>query len=510
MIVIIHNNKNVIQVKKNTKNIEKFSTSFGTTLFQKSEEFPDETIVWVLEEFVSLVNFNEIEKLLGNNETIIHFNPFENQYLSDDLGFVDQNSLFKMPKKVNHASWQISASIGATKATILNKLNSEIKNKNANPNYLLHSIGFTFSLIGLFCNSQPLLAQNSVSKKQNQSTFKLYQFVKQHYKFQWLFFLFFTRLIKRKSFDIFPLFSSLFFFKVKKTNTITFNVFENKEDHFNNSLSLDVIIPTIGREKYVYDVLLDLKKQSFLPKKVIIVEQNPQPNSTSGLDFIFNSDWPFEIDHTFTHQPGACNARNIALSKVTSDWVFMNDDDNSFEFDLLENTFKAIQFYDLKALITAYPQLGENVFYDKIHQTTIYGSGNSFIKSELLSQVKFDKNYEFCYGEDFDFGMQLRNIGIDIICVPFLRILHLKAPMGGFRTKPVLPWHNEEIQPKPSPTIMLNMLKYKTKEQVLSWKIVYFFKTLKASPFYRWRKIITQAQKHWHKSEMWANKLENM
>ena len=507
MIVIIHNNKNVIQVKNNTENLANFSATFGTTLFQKAEEFPDETIVWVHEDFISLVNFNAIEQLLGNNELIIHFNPYENSYLSDDLGLVDQNSLFKIPKKVNHASWQISASIGATKATVLNKLNSEIKNKNADPNYLLHSIGFTFSLIGLFCNSQPLLVQNCVSKKQTQSTFKLYQFVKQHYKFQWLFFLFFTRLMKRKSFDIFPLLSSLFFFKIKKTNSIPFNVFENKEEHFNNSLTLDVIIPTIGREKYVFDVLLDLKKQSFLPKKVIIVEQNPQPNSTSGLDFIFNTDWPFEIDHTFTHQPGACNARNIALSKVSSDWVFLNDDDNSFESDLLENVFKAIRFYNLKALITAYPQLGESIFYDKIHQTTIYGSGNSFIKSELLNQVKFDKNYEFCYGEDFDFGMQLRNLGIDIICVPFLRILHLKAPMGGFRTKPILPWHDEALFPKPSPTILLNQLKYRSKEQLYGYKTLYFIKSLNwKNPFKSFKEI----NKHWRSSLFWANKLENM
>ncbi len=39
MIVIIHNNKNVIQVKKNTEKVENFSTSFGMTLFQKAEEF---------------------------------------------------------------------------------------------------------------------------------------------------------------------------------------------------------------------------------------------------------------------------------------------------------------------------------------------------------------------------------------------------------------------------------------------------------------------------------------
>lgn len=507
MIIIIHNNNKVVLVKNKSEEVLNFSGTFGETIFQKAEEFHNETIVWVHEELISVVNFNAIEKLLGKNETIIHFNPFENNYLSEDLGFIDHNSLFKMPKNINHASWRISAAIGATHASVLNKLNSQIENKKENPNYLLHSIGFVFSLNGLFCNSEPLLVKNEVEKKQKQSSFQLYRFVKKHYKSQWLFFLFFVRLFKGKSFDILPLFLSLFISKVKKTSTITFNVFDDKLKGNGNEISLDVIIPTIGREKYVYDVLLDLKKQSFLPKKVIIVEQNPQPNSTSGLDFIFDTVWPFEIDHTFTHQPGACNARNIALSKVSSDWVFLNDDDNSFEFDLLENVCKAIYFYDLKALITAYPQLGETIVYDKIHQTTIYGSGNSFIKSELLSQVKFDKNYEFCYGEDFDFGMQLRNIGVDIICVPFLSILHLKAPMGGFRTKPILPWHDEKIMPKPSPTIMLNLIKYKTKQQQSGYKILYFIKSIHwKNPFKSFKEI----NKHWQSSLFWANKLENM
>jgi hypothetical protein len=51
--------------------------------------------------------------------------------------------------------------------------------------------------------------------------------------------------------------------------------------------------------------------------------------------------------------------------------------------------------------------------------------------------------------EDSDFGMQLRNQGIDVLYLPEPKI-HLKAPVGGFRTKPKLAWENDEIQPKPS------------------------------------------------------------
>jgi hypothetical protein len=45
-----------------------------------------------------------------------------------------------------------------------------------------------------------------------------------------------------------------------------------------------------------------------------------------------------------------------------------------------------------------------------------------------------------------------RNQGIDVLCLEPKIIL--KAPVGGFRTKPKLAWENDEIQPKPSPTVM--------------------------------------------------------
>ena len=61
MIIIIHNNKRVIEVKNDSKKLEKFSESFGEALFQLANEFPKEILVWVHEEFISIVNFTEIE-----------------------------------------------------------------------------------------------------------------------------------------------------------------------------------------------------------------------------------------------------------------------------------------------------------------------------------------------------------------------------------------------------------------------------------------------------------------
>jgi hypothetical protein len=65
-----------------------------------------------------------------------------------------------------------------------------------------------------------------------------------------------------------------------------------------------------------------LAKQTHFAFKRIIVEQNPDKESVSELDYLKNQTWPFIIKHSFTHQAGACNARNLALNQLESEWVF--------------------------------------------------------------------------------------------------------------------------------------------------------------------------------------------
>ena len=86
-------------------------------------------------------------------------------------------------------------------------------------------------------------------------------------------------------------------------------------------------------------------------------------------------------------------------------------------------------------------------------------------------------------------------------------ITHLKAPIGGFRTPPKYLWSEAVIQPKPSPTILLNLLRYATIEQQKGYKMLYFIKSL------NWKKplqSIKESHAHWNSSLFWANKLENM
>ena len=65
------------------------------------------------------------------------------------------------------------------------------------------------------------------------------------------------------------------------------------------SETVDVIIPTLGRKKYLLQVLQDLSHQTVLPEKVIIVEQNSDVNAVSDIQKSLDRKWPFKIIHKF-------------------------------------------------------------------------------------------------------------------------------------------------------------------------------------------------------------------
>jgi GT2 family glycosyltransferase len=268
------------------------------------------------------------------------------------------------------------------------------------------------------------------------------------------------------------------------------------------------LIPTIGRKKYLLDVLNNLAEQTHLPTNVIIIEQNPIADSVSELDFIQNT-WPFVIKHQFTHQAGACNARNLGLEMVESEFCFMADDDIVFGNDLLEKAMDTFRSTGNEVFLVACHLKTQTIERQAPKQFTVFGAGHAFVKTTCIKGLQFNMGYEFGFGEDNDFGMQLRQKGFDILYISTSNILHLKAPMGGFRTQPTLRWQNEAILPKPSPTVMLFRLLYDTPEQLLSYKTTIFLKNLNKSFLKNPLGYIKLFRKKWDTSVFWATKLKN-
>lgn len=508
MIIIFHKNNKVVGIEHDGKNIVFQPISIIKTLFEISAEFPKELIIWCHIDFKSNLNISEFQNIFHHRKIMASFNPLQNSFLSEKIGYVEETPFVKINKKVSYPTWQMSSSVGGIYAEVLLALREDIE-KNKNFDYFLHSLAKLAMPNGLLCYSDPRLLKvlSDSMQKYKDHNFILFKFVKQHYKTRWVFLLFLNFIGHERKIPFLPFLISLFYSKRIMNN----NLLNKIEVHSSKKVfelgNIDVIIPTIGRKLYLYDVLKDLSKQTHLPINVIIVEQNPTENSSSELDYLQNEKWPFIIKQTFTHQAGACNARNLALSQVESEWVFLNDDDNRFGNELLIKALNTMAKYGTNCIITSYLQPKEIKNHLISHQTDIFGSGNSFIKSCLLSNVGFKMGFEFGYGEDADFGMQLRNQGIDVICIPAIEISHLKAPIGGFRTKPILKWSHEITQPKPSPTVMLYRLLHNTNEQLLGYKTILFFKYYKSQAIKNPIKYFNQFQKQWNVSKFWANKL---
>lgn len=510
MIIVYHKNNRISKVISVDKSEIAFpknkSIAFG--LIQLAERFPESKLVWCHSDYQEVLNVEELNLIMHHNKMMLSYNPSSGNYLGPKIGYVEESLFIRVNKNVTYPTWQMSSLVGCVHASILIATEETIK-QDSNFDYYLNSIAKVCKPQGLFCYSEPkLLKKHFLVSSPKASVFTLFRFIKQHYKKRWIVMMFLNLIIYERQFPL-GAFLYAYFFKNRKKNKTDLDAIK-----VNSSLkvivnpTMDVIIPTIGRKDYLYDVLKDLAQQTHLPINVIVVEQNPQQDSVSELDYIHNEIWPFVIKHTFTHQAGACNARNLALNQVESEWVFLNDDDNRFESDLIEKVFKNIEQYGILSLTTAYLQVNERKHNLNIHQSCIFGSGNSFLKADLLKKVSFDKNLEFGYGEDTDFGLQLRNLGVDVISFPEISILHLKAPIGGFRIKPTFTWSKEEIQPKPSPTIMYVKLKYNCKEQIGRYKTTLFFKYHKHQNIKNPIRYLIYFNKQWEKSIFWATELK--
>ncbi|NGY37461.1 glycosyltransferase family 2 protein [Flavobacterium sp. XN-5] len=509
MIVVYHKNNQVVKIIRDSEDLMFSSNAVGSILLRLAKLYPNDLLVWCAIELQVSLNTTAFDSIFHHHKIMTSYCTTVEGYLPEAIGYVEESPFIKINRNIAFPTWRMSSDVGGIHSSVLLQFERSLSFKG-DFNYFLSSVAKVGMPEGLFCYSEPkLLLENEVvlSRKCGSSA-KLFQFVKQHYRTRWAFLLFFNVLVYEKKFPLFSLLRSVLF-RNRNQLHIDFTSIEIQSSRKVVALgTIDVIIPTIGRKNYLYDVLKDLAKQTHLPVHVIVVEQNPQEGTASELDYLKTESWPFEIKHIFTHQAGVCNARNVALNEVVSEWVFLADDDNRFEETLLADVMSRIRQYGVFVATTSYIQNHESKVHLKIKQWSTFGAGNSFVQKDLLENIRFNTSLEFGYGEDVDFGMQLRNLGQDVIYLPEPHILHLKAPIGGFRTKPILQWQNDLIQPKPSPTVMLSYILHKTKEQILGYKTILFLKYFKHQKIKNPYRYYSNFKKQWNSSVFWANQLK--
>ena len=506
MILLIHKDEKVIKTTDLDSNQSLSSESKKPlhVLFDLANQYQNRILIWCHDSHQLSLNIEGIKSSFYLKNMMLSFS--KKQYLPEQIGYIEDSPFLKVNKGVKYPTWLMSSEVGVIHASQLVKFESRIDIKKSF-DFVLNSISKIGMPYGLLCYSEPKLLNNSSSfaGEKKASISELFKFVKHHYKWVWSILLFINIVINERKFPVLAFLKTILI--KKNAQVLDFDLEPINPVTINFNKTIDVIIPTLGRKKHVFNVLQDLSKQSLLPQQVIIVEQNEDENSKSELDFISDRTWPFKIVHKFIHQSGVCNARNLAIKIVTSDYVYLADDDNEFDGNLLKEIIYHMQYYVFKVIAMSYLQKNEIEKHKNVIQWNAFGGGSSVISSEFLDDIAFNMVYEFGYGEDTDFGMQLRDSGADVVYIPNIKILHLKAPIGGFRTKFVHPWEKDALQPKPSPTVMLNRMQNSTKQQLLGYKTTLFIKYYKQQSVKNPFKYYSRFKKQWRVSEAWANRL---
>ncbi|MFI1772212.1 glycosyltransferase family 2 protein [Thalassobellus citreus] len=510
MIIVYHNNDKVLKVERGTQiEVDDFEQKgMSSSLFMLAAKYPKSILVWCHKSQKNNLNIEDIQDVFYLKNMMISYT--KDQYLSKQIGYVDFSSFIKVNKSVKFPTWLMSSEVGAIYGSELLKFKTVVSEDNS-LDYVLNSIAKIGMPNGLFCYSEPRLLKQVTSTyiAPKASISMLFKFVSQHYKPKWLFILCLCLLIYEKQVVVFSLLKALFYKKLSPQLCFDSEWIDSTQQK-RIKKEIDVVIPTIGRKTYLYDVLKDLSNQTIVPKNVIIVEQGALPESVTELDYLYNKEWPFKIKHTFINKQGVGNARNLAIAQVESDWVFFGDDDIRFDALLFENMFKELETTGQNVGATVCLQPNQKQTYLKTAQTQIFGGGNSFLKTEVLKKASFNLVYEFNYGEDIDYGMQLRNQGEDVIFFANIKITHLKAPMGGYRTKFKQLWEGDVPAPKPSPAIQLLNQTYFTPSQLLGYKLILGIKFYKINSIKNPIRYIRNYKKRWERSEYWANVLKQI
>lgn len=126
--------------------------------------------------------------------------------------------------------------------------------------------------------------------------------------------------------------------------------------------TVDVIIPAYNAERFIERTLQSVVSQTYLPEKIIIVDDGSTDGTVSIInDFKNNTKVKIELYRQENKGPNA--ARNVGLKHSTSEFLAFLDADDLWESTKLEKQLKVFEksdFKDLGLVYTAYDLIDED------------------------------------------------------------------------------------------------------------------------------------------------------
>ena len=155
-----------------------------------------------------------------------------------------------------------------------------------------------------------------------------------------------------------------------------------------NNPKVSIIIPVYNSESLLTDCLMSVKNQTLSDIEIICIDDGSTDNSFKILKDFSNGDKRFKIFHQ--ENSGAGFSRNVALEKVTGDFVLFLDSDDWIEKDTCEKLYnQAINLHSDLVLFDAVRHLPDNQSMDLIH---FLGEDSNKDFSSLSFDYKLVKN----------------------------------------------------------------------------------------------------------------------
>ena len=514
------------------KGVRRFQAGQWTELTVESEsairefrrlidQFPDSLIAWC-DEFLEpyLAPPEKWPGLLNHNLEILHAGGLQQcQASADSIGLVDWHSPFILPppKQVRYPTWMASPWAGIGHASLFRHVGFD----PAIPTFtsaLWDSVARAMKC-GACPYSEPRLIASEPpaalvqAHKSPLSNREIVLLVRRIYGAKWVLFWLAGSILSCRSVPLLSALKALLAPGVAVLDERALGELGPKlDDAVPSNPAIDVIIPTLGRPDFLIQTLEDLALQELLPAKVIVVEQQPGGPSPLLGEKLATRKWPFQVIHRCVSWTGACKARNLALREVAGEWVLMLDDDVRLTRGFLRYLVSVAHAYCVEVVNGATYLAGDPGKRSTSPQGVLcwggFSSGCSLVSKTMIDAARgFDERGEGGFGEDTEYGIRLRLCGGNILYAPGEPVLHLKAPIGGFRYTFPHPWLKEKVQPKPSPTIQYYTRKHTSRSMQFGYAQFYFLKRLASCSWYRvpfeFARMITQ----WRSSVRWADKL---
>ncbi|MDT7831927.1 glycosyltransferase family 2 protein [Flavobacteriaceae bacterium S356] len=379
----------------------------------------------------------ELEDVIKEKGTFWHIGSI--------LGLKDKPSLIEIVQPTNMNNVRVDASISHSSWKVTFKgclLERNIFESVVLQNYSnsLDIIGLDFGYNAMILGAMPRFSKNLAMNVKHEINTKIrpkdeLAFIKKNLDkkaFIWCYMI--------KVFSISPYtFVRLMSLKRNKKNSAIKRRYNDNNLTTISEVQVSVVIATLNRYKVLQEELRELRELVPSPKEIVIVDQTPvkERNSTFLEEF---SD--LSIQYITTEKIGQCSARNTGIKAAEGNYIwFLDDDMKEFPKDYLSRHLKTLQEYNADVSCGIPDEVGTD-FMDRSTKHVFLSDGfptnDVVVRKDLLENVDgFDEAMDQLQSEDQEIGLRLVKNGALSVKNNQLRLLHLRAPIGGLRTHKV-------------------------------------------------------------------------